>query len=153
ERAQNRAVTDEFLRDELGALSGTAFALGKLEIEREAPFFYQHKELKELRRALVAELTRQRAGNRVERPDGPIASVEETLNWLGSSRGITRPEGTTRLNVLLREKAQVEDVVAAVLSGRLERESLHAVILDFEFGMDYEASIALLRETRLRNGI
>ena len=37
--------------------------------------------------------------------------------------------------------------------GEIDKKTLHSVILDFEFGMDYEPSILALKEAGIRSGI
>jgi putative protease len=53
----------------------------------------------------------------------------------------------------LREKGQVFDLITAWTDGRIDRASLDTVIVDFEFGADYEPSITALKEAGIRCGI
>src|SRR5207244_15223 len=95
EKAVKREISDEFLKEELGALGGTSLALRSFVVEREPGrpgIFYPHKELKEIRRALTAEVEALKAKNRVERPDGPIAQTAEILDWLEGTRVPSRGE-------------------------------------------------------------
>ncbi|NJL23896.1 MAG: hypothetical protein HC902_01040 [Calothrix sp. SM1_5_4] len=169
EAARNKAVTDEFLADELGALGGSVFKLSDFTVRRASPdpIFYPHKELKEIRRELTERLEKLRRENRIRRDDGAVAPARDVLAWnrermqprqTTSGSGSETPAGT-RLNVLLREKAQVTDLIEAVSSsGRLHGDGLRGddlgcVILDFEFGQDYESSVAGLKNAGLRCGI
>lgn len=157
EAAQKRAVSDEFLEEELGALGATPFRLTSFTVERttSAPIFYSHRELKEIRRDLSRQLERVRRERRVWGDETPLARTDEVLRWSESLRAAPLEAGraSPRLNVLLREMGQVEDLLAGLERGDIRPEGIHAVILDFEFGRDYEASIALLKAARLRCGI
>ena len=80
------------------------------------------------------------------------------LLWLKKQQKSPNPipgsgRSSAKLNVLLREKAQVFDLIQAWQQGQVDQELLHSVILDFEFGMDYEPSIRALRDAKIRNGI
>jgi putative protease len=147
QEARTRAVSDEFLRDELGALGGTAFSLRELAVRREDArgIFTAQQELKELRRRLSAELARLRAESRITAGETRILPGREALDWLAAERR-PRAADKTRLNVLLREKAQVLDLIGSGLA-------VDCVILDYEFGMDYEASVLALRNAGIRCGI
>jgi putative protease len=164
QEAQNRAVSDDFIKDELGALGGSVFTLREFTIRRltDRPIFYPHKELKEIRRALTAQLEELRSTNRIARYETAVAPSENIVSWLETQKRTSEPakagsEGgtasSTRLNVLLREKAQVFDMVEAWSQGRIDRESIDTVILDFEFGTDYEPSIRALKDAKIRCGI
>jgi putative protease len=158
EKAETRAVSDDFLEEELGALGGTSLSLGSFRVDRDPGqpgIFYPHKELKEIRRELTSQLERLRSSQRVERPDGPVKTSAEALSWLSETRArrVEPAHPSTRLNVLLRDKDQVIDLVAAWKLGRIDPNLLDAVILDFEFGMDYEPGIRALREAGVRAGI
>lgn len=157
EAAKKQAVTDEFLADELGALGGSVFMLSDFKVHRATatPIFYPHKELKEIRRELTSQLEQLRRENRVWRDETSVAPAEQVLNWTKQQEHklpVTLRK-KTRLSVLLREKAQVTDVVQAVESGNLRKEDLDCVILDFEFGRDYQSSITALKQAGIRCGI
>lgn len=165
EAAKNRAVDDDFFRDELGALGGTPFVLKSFEIKRvdSSPLFYSHRELKEIRRELSKMLEQTRRSNRVWGDETPLASRDEMIAWSESlrgrsdspaSQGEARASKTgARLNVLLREKGQVSDLLEGIHDGRIDKSKLDCVILDFEFGQDYEASLSALKAEKIRCGI
>ena len=157
EAAKNRAVDDAFFRDELGALGGTAFLLTSFELKRldSSPIFYSHRELKEIRRELTQKLETHRRTHRVWGDETPLASRHEMLGWSESLKRhapATAPRNS-RLNVLLREKAQVSDLLEALEDGRIDKAGIDCVILDFEFGQDYESSITSLKAAGIRCGI
>jgi putative protease len=153
--AKTKAVTDEFIHDELSALGGTVFVLKEFSVRRVTgqPIFYPHKELKELRRELTARLIEARSRKRIDGGETGLATRSDLEPWLLNSSAVQAAPVATKLNVLLREKAQVFDLIEAWQAGRIDRESLHSVILDFEFGADYEPAIRALKEARIRSGI
>lgn len=155
EAAQKRAVDDEFFKAELGALGATPFALKTFAVERSdsAPIFYSHRELKEIRRELCAQLEASRRGNRVWGDETPLASRDEIRLWSESLRGPKAVTAGPGLNLLLREMGQVQDLLDGIRAGRVRRDGLACVILDFEFGRDYESSIEQLKAAGLRCGI
>lgn len=159
QEAKKQAVSNEFLKDELSALGGSVFSLNCFTVIRESSIgiFYPHKELKEIRRQLTAELERLRAENRITRYETPVASREEMLTWLDQQKPeLTKETGFSqqmKLNILLREKAQVIDFIEAWQKGHFDKTVIDCVILDFEFGMDYEPSIQALKENGIRTGI
>lgn len=157
EAAQKRAVDDEFLKAELGALGATPFKLRSFKVERSdtTPIFYSHKELKEIRRELCEKLEAARRQNRVWGDETPVASAAEIMDWsedLQWSKAEIESQAP-RLNVLLREMGQVLDLFEGIESGRIAQDQIDCVILDFEFGRDYESSISKLKAGGIRCGI
>lgn len=161
EAAKNRAVDDDFFKDELGALGGTPFVLKSFEVKRfdSSPIFYSHRELKEIRRELSQMLEKMRRSNRVWGDETPLVNSDEMLGWSeglvggGSQRQAVGTQGTARLNILLREKAQVSDLLEGIQDGRIDKGRIDCVILDFEFGQDYEPSVLALKAEKIRCGI
>lgn len=159
EPAEKRAVDDDFLKAELGALGATPFTLKSFKVERldSSPIFYSHRELKEIRRELSAKLETARRQNRVwcGSDETPLKSTSEMLRWSESLQGSITSLGreTPRFNILLREMGQVLDLVEGIDAGRIAKSEIDCVILDFEFGRDYESSIAALKAAGLRSGI
>ena len=157
QEAKNRAVTDEFIKDELGALGGGVFVLDQFVCNRltEQGIFYPHKELKEIRRQLTGELEQLRSSNRVLRDETEVRSKAEVSSWVAQQQKKTERSAShsTKLNVLLRQKEQVFDFIDAWKKGEIDQNTLHSVILDFEFGMDYEPSIQALQEAKIRSGL
>jgi putative protease len=156
EAAQKRAVDDAFFKDELGALGATPFALKDFKVERadSSPIFYSHRELKEIRRELSQNLEKLRRENRVWGDETPIAPAAEILEWSKALRTVPATAAkVARLNILLREKSQVLDLVEGISMGQIRQQEIDCVILDFEFGADYEASLMSLKAASLRTGI
>lgn len=159
EPAKNKGLDDAQLADEMAALGGTQFSLEKISIERptEDALFIGHKEIKELRRQLSHELDRQMRSETVDRFSSATQSLAEVRQWMKSKEYVVAETNTdvqtTRLNVLVRELGQVQDIAEAVQLGKIDPAGIDAIILDFEFGRDYAPSLELLRSVGLRVGI
>lgn len=156
EAAQKRAVDDSFFKDELGALGSTPFILMNFEVQRldSDSIFYSHRELKEIRRELVSALEKMRRENRVWGDETPVESQAEMLRWTeGLKKQMDSSNSPSRLNLLLREAEQVGDLLEGIQGGKVRQDGIDCVILDFEFGRDYEVSISSLKSIGLKCGI
>lgn len=155
EFAEKQAVTDEFISSELAALGGSVFQLRKFTTQRSTPepIFYPHKELKEIRRELTEALAKLRRENRVWRDETEVAPADAVVAWSREQMTAAPTTRSTRLNVLLREKAQVNDLLEGIASARVRSDEMDCVILDFEFGQDYQASIDALKDAGIRCGV
>jgi len=159
EAAQRRAVDDDFFKDELGALGATPFVLKSFGVKRldSTPIFYSHRELKEIRRELSLRLEQMRREHRVWGDETTCLAGDEVLKWSDGLKWSADPAqvkaGASRLNLLLREAGQVEDLVEGIRSGQVLKDEIDCVILDFEFGRDYESSVASLKTLGIRCGI
>jgi putative protease len=157
--AKTKGITDSQLGDELSALTGSPFRAAQIEISRadDSGIFVPNREVKELRQALTQQLINRRTETK-----GPsLLPADHMKDWLISMRNTDKlsevlPQAThpeCRLNILLRERAQVEDLVKAIQTGFLNKDEINCVILDFEFGRDYLSSIDLLKANVLRTGL
>ena len=159
EAAEKRAVGDDFFKDELGALGATPFVLKAFEVNRfdSTPVFISHRELKEIRREISIQLEKLRRGRRVLGDETSLNEMGEMLRW---SESLQKPvdrnyskAGAARFNLLLREAGQVLDLLQGIQAGQIAASEIDCVILDFEFGRDYESSVSSLRSASLRCGI
>ena len=106
--ARAGGLTRELLADKLGALGGTPFHLGGLDVTALAPGAHVPvSELKELRRALVAQL--DAAFDRVDRV---VTSPDLAIAALGAV-AIAALDGEPLLVPLCRDDAQLDAVLAA----------------------------------------
>lgn len=137
--ATNAATNEDSVKAELGALGTTAFKLASLKLNNSDVYISQ-KQLKALRRSMVEAMTESRLRRQ---------TVLEIPNALDTLRPTTINAEEAKLNVILRSKGQVEDLVARMRP----HAQLGVVILDFEFGKDYASSVALLREHGFTSGI
>lgn len=146
--AKSKGLTAQDLQEELFALSGSAFKGESFEciLDPQTPLFLPHRQIKELRQNLIKELTELR----IQNGKAPIIpKSEKLLEWMAAQKVPAKKE-RLKLNVLLRDKDQVEDFAQAIKTGHLSGEGIHFVILDFEFGLDFEPSLNLLKEQGLR---
>jgi len=152
--ARTAGLGDDFLREEFSSLGGTVFFAREIQIQRssEDPMFLSHKELKELRRQVCEELAGRRKSQTI---DGFSVNLrkppENTLRVSAASEGSQKSR--PKLNLLLRDREQVQDLVQYVRRGALDPKGLNWVVLDFEFGRDFENSLGELRAGGIRSGI
>ena len=130
--ANNRVTTEAFIKEELASLGTTVYRMDTFECFIQEGLFMNHREIKELRRELVVKMNQVRTERRAV-----VVSAADSV--------VPRNKAVTGFNVLLRTKEQVEAI--------LEIEGLKSVILDFEFGKNYEASLNLLRDAGIKAGI
>ncbi len=130
--ANNRVTTQEFIQEELSSLGTTVYRMDKFEAFVQEGLFMNHREIKDLRRELVEKMNTARTTRKT--------SVVEV-----SRPEFKRSKALTGLNVLVRTTEQVEALV--------DIEGIKSVVLDFEFGKNYEASLKLLRDAGIKAGI
>jgi putative protease len=135
-----KPLTASVVFDELGALGNTAYRLESHRLEGHGVYIAQ-KDLKTMRREAVEKMTAARlvVRNALENP----SVLTKPVRALSTAKKV--------LNVVLREKGQVEDLLAALHT--LEREHLGVVFLDYEFGKDYASSIEMLKAHGIKAGI
>jgi putative protease len=139
--AKKAPLTREIATLELGALSGTVFALADSTFTVEGACFIHNRELKEIRRELTRLLTTLRRTR-------PTIELRDSREFLAS---IEAPSLTAEvaskaphLNVLVREISQLED---------LAELPIDTIFLDFEFGKEYAEAAATVRSYGYQVGI
>ncbi len=136
--ATTKPITAEFVKDELSSLGTTVYELADFDCYIENDLYIYHKELKEVRRELVEKMN----GARLERKN--IVINEVALPALKAHL-----KNKPQLNILLRSKEQVEGFASARDTFKNYSEEIKTVILDFEFGKDYESSVKLIKELNI----
>lgn len=131
----------ENLKDEMSSLGRTCFVLQELTLAAESPFFFAQKNLKKLRQELVRIMTEQRIQRAA--PELFLSSAQEILSPI-LTKVFTQK---TQICVLIRNKEQL----LAFDSDSSER--LESIVLDYEFGKDYQDSINFLRGLNIKVGI
>ena len=136
----HKEISESVFWDELGALGTTAYKLGEKSLFGRGVYLAQ-KDLKIMRREMVEKITLERLKitNHLQH-DVKVENIAATKSTTNS-----------KLNLVLREKAQVEDLVKSANS--INRSHLACVILDYEFGKDYASSVAMLKEHGFKAGI
>lgn len=152
EAAKSKGLSSQDLQEELFALTGSPFRGEVFEcvLDASTPLFLPHRQIKELRQRLVKELTDLRIQNG---PAPILPPPAEVLDWMDSKKITGTPVSGLKLNLLLRDKGQVEDVVQAIVAGDLQASAINLFILDFEFGLDFEPSLNILRAQGLKVGV
>jgi putative protease len=129
--ATKQPLTTGRLREQLGRLGGTAFALGGLDNQLAGAVILPMSELNRMRRDVVAQLDAQRARpprwtvNEPRRAEAPVATAP--------------PAGAAELIVLVRTVAQME---AALDCG------VATIYCEFEDPKRYREAVARFREHR-----
>lgn len=139
--AKGRPMTEEFLKEELGSLGNTVYKMGKFECFIQEGLFLNHRELKDLRRDIVEKMNKERV----------VRTQGELLPFVISPS--EKHAASAKLNVLLRNKTQVEGFVKGFSRFENNKDLIGSVILDFEFGKDYAVSVEMIRSLGLRAGI
>lgn len=150
--AQKKPLTQDSLFEEFSSLSATVFRLEPTQfttnISGSPGLFLNHKEIKNLRQALFQQLTDLRKENKIDFAQ-PVV-VKSPANEINlASIGEEKPS----LNVLLRNKEQVQDLILAVSENKILINEIKSVCLDFEFGRDYQASVDKLKQIGFKTGI
>lgn len=138
EKAQ-RSLSEDFIWDELGALGTTPFVLSEKELKGSDVHIAQ-RDLKTMRREMVRLMTEAR-----------VVRSPLTLRPVNLAPQVEQKTVKPLLNLVLREKAQVDELVS--FASDLERDALGVVFLDYEFGKDYAPSVELLKSKGFKTGI
>ncbi len=152
EPAKSKGLNSLDLREEWFALMGSPFR-GEgfsCDLPNDTSLFLPHRQIKELRQKLVKELTDLRIQN------GEAAKITphtETMTWTENQKNPSPERAGLKLNLLLRDKGQVEDVTKAIAAGEITSKGINLVILDFEFGLDFEPSLNLLKASGMKVAI
>lgn len=161
--AENSPLSEKRLKEELGALSGTAYTLRTFRLHADAPVFLHQREWKKCRREAVERLDLIRSAH------VPITEVdvENALRRIRERSATTHNDphaahaidqqgkvisaapsakGTTagRLHLLVRDPEHV-----ILLNAR----EVASVTLDFEYGRHIQKSLDVLKEKGIRTGI
>ncbi len=152
EPAKNKGLNAADIKEELFSLMGSPFRGESFEcqLDTTTPLFLPNRQIKELRQQLVKELTELRIQNGVT---PSIPAQAQVMEWAASKKVAAQKGTGLKLNLLLRDKGQVEDVANAVRAGHLQAPGINLTILDFEFGLDFESSLNALRAQGLKVGI
>ena len=142
--AKNRSLSEADLKAELSSLGGSIYELTDIECFIQEGCFMNHRELKDLRRELIEKMN----AARIKPKTKTINKVELPVAWPTNSTG-------TGLNILLRTKSQVDGFIQGIKQGLYQGldHSIQLVVLDFEFGKDYAASIESLKALNLTTAI
>ncbi len=134
-----KEVNPALVWQELLALSHTAYKVRATTLLAGSGFV-SSKDLKALKREMIEKLNLART----RRPERPLRDAAPLLQTT------PRADAAIKLNLVLREKAQVEEFLASDLATHAQ---LGSVILDYEFGKDYRESVALLKKSGVRAGV
>jgi putative protease len=105
--AQNRGLTPEFLREQLGRLGNTPYELGEIALECSGSPFAPSSLLNHLRRQAVEELAELQSRLRVIEIHDPLRAVADLVPGPQSAA-----PGTVRLHLLVRMAEQLDAAIA-----------------------------------------
>ena len=137
QQAKSSVLNVEGLKKDLGSLGHTCFVLEDLSAQLEGDLFLNQKELKNIKRSIVDSLYEKRVS--MKKLDIKACMLPKSIN---------SAKVGARLNILLRDKDQF-DWFCEYFKSTSYKDLIGDVILDFEFGKDYEPSVKKARE----NGI
>jgi len=143
-KAQSRSLSKDDIKAELSSLGGSVYELVSFECLLPDGLFLNHRDLKGLRKNLVERINTARTTPKA-------ITIRDAL----PQAKIQRAKLSSRLNILLRKKEQVDGFANAFKNGFFNSFDafINSVILDFEFGKDYAASVAMIKELGLPVGI
>jgi putative protease len=142
--AQNQPLVFDNVKEVFSQLGGTAMTMAHFECDLSANLFIQNKVLKDLKRdAIEAFLNFKNDQRSVAVDSSRVQLLFESENLNNTTRR------QAKLNVMLRERAQVESLLEIIDQQPQLRASLNYVILDFEFGRDFTPSVNDLRQEGL----
>jgi putative protease len=140
--AKGRSITEDFVKDELGSLGNTVYKIGNWECFLQEGLFLNHRELKEIRKELVQKMNDLRINRSVK-----------ALHPFHFQRNHLDIKTRSQFNILLRTKAQVEGFIKELSTFSSYKNLIRSIILDFEFGKDYAASVELIKSHGLKVGV
>ncbi len=108
--AQQRALTAEQARDQLGRLGGTPYQIAELELDASGSPFAPASLLNQLRREAVEQLTALQSRPRPVSLRDPLATLDQAL--AERARPVEAPDGAPRLHLLVRTPEQLEAALA-----------------------------------------
>jgi len=144
EPATKSPATRDHLQKSFQALSTTAFSLEKLYIEALDLVFIPDQKLKKIKREMVIKLEELRT----------VRTVSSVKNFNKTFHNLLAPKSSLtqeRLSLLLRSRLQVEEFINSMVKQNISSiPQLKRVVLDFEFGQDYQKAMEILRAKGLK---
>jgi putative protease len=110
--AQNRRISMESLREQLGRLGNTAYELADVELEVSGSPFVPVSVLNQLRREAVEQLQELQSRPRHVSVCDPIAALDAVLGF-GAARQAEQPAPPADLHLLVRTPEQLDAALAA----------------------------------------
>jgi len=108
-QAQNRAITVDYLREQLGRLGNTPYGLGDVQVEVRGQPFAPSSQLNQLRRQAVAALAARQGEAKAVTVRDPLATVGAALAYARGSDGDVL--AAPRLHLLVRTPEQLEAAI------------------------------------------
>jgi putative protease len=139
EKAIGNGIDEKQLIKNLAGLSQTAYELEKLKVLGDKLVFIHPRELKKLKRDVVAKLNEIRT--KIKLHSKVDLNQENTFT--------NTCKDSSKLSILIRKLEQLQDL-KQLLSEKPElQKNASRVILDYEFGKDYRPSVEILNELNI----
>lgn len=142
--AKKAPTTLKFIIEELSGLGASIYKMENYFSDFEDNIFINHKELKEIKKDLIHKMNILRTSPKFDLivKDLPYFKIDRTF-------------GKTLLNILLRNKEQVEGFIHGYKNNFFTNfeDKIGVIVLDFEFGKDYESSLSLLKKFNFKTAI
>ena len=128
-------LSNDFIKEELSSLGTTVYEMATFECFLQEGLFMNHREIKDLRRELVDKMNKMRILRETHLVPVKFPVTAHEINQ------------TAKLNILLRTKIQVDGLIKSMSEGDFDayKHLIGSVILDFEFGKDYLASVEMIK--------
>lgn len=145
-RSENAKKLEELAQKELSALSSTAYRLEHLDLQVPPEAFIPGKVLRTLRQTAVEDLDSQRCAWHPLKPDARAgkAFLVRTAKDFKASQASAEASHKATISVLVRSPEQV---------AALEGLSIDNVIMDFDWGVKYEAPLQQIRDLGFKAGM
>lgn len=154
QEAKSKPTTKEFILNELASTGGTVFNVEQSNIDSDSNIYISQKELKELRRNLTDQLTKLRKDNPINsKSDFTSVNISHLMTPIANSKSKLEEHSNPNLNIMLRKKEQVDDLIDALETNEINPNLLNYIMLDFEFGRDYEESLNKLRVKKIKTAL
>ena len=130
----------ETARKELSALSSSAYGLQSLDIQVDTSAFIPGKVLRTLRQNAIAELDKERCRWKELNPSATQGRAFLDKIRSDSDKAAKRPE----ISILVRNPQQIEALAGLDIDN---------VVMDFDWGVKYDESLAQIREYGFKAGM
>lgn len=143
EKALNASLTKETILKPLKGLSHSAYEVDSFEWQGDKDIFLANKELKNLKKEFISLLNEKRTT--------PVN--HSRLQFNKPNKALNTHSANSKLTILIRKFEQLEAIEQIALTNPNFINFIDKVILDFEFGKDFNASVDKLNELNIKSVI
>lgn len=136
---KNQAQPEDFQK-ELKKLGNTCFKSEEIVVQMAQNLFIPNQQIKLLKRKMIEEMSKKRIERTIPKIQNPEIQNLKGVQSFKKANGL--------LNVLVRTKEQVQGLL-----NLKNKQQINQVVLDFEFGKNYERSLLQLKNQNYTVGI